>query len=211
LIAKAFKEAGVIERYGSGIIRVCNICKEYGVKKPNFYEMPNGFKAVLYNEKVADVTDNVADVTDDVTDVTDVTDNVTDNVTDVTDDVTDVTDNVTDVTDNVTDVTDNVADVTDNVADVTDNVADVTDNVTDVTDNVADVTDDITDVTDNVTNRTKVILNFIMKNDKITASEIAKDMGVTKRTILRDIEKLKKENLLERIGPEKGGHWRVKK
>jgi len=34
-------------------------------------------------------------------------------------------------------------------------------------------------------------------------------MKVTKRTILRDIEKLKRENLLERIGSEKGGYWKV--
>ncbi|MDR2584506.1 MAG: HTH domain-containing protein [Fibromonadaceae bacterium] len=34
-------------------------------------------------------------------------------------------------------------------------------------------------------------------------------MKVTKRTILRDIEKLKNENSLERIGSEKGGYWKV--
>jgi predicted HTH transcriptional regulator len=34
-------------------------------------------------------------------------------------------------------------------------------------------------------------------------------MKVTKRTILRDIEKLKSEKSLERIGSEKGGYWNV--
>jgi ATP-dependent DNA helicase RecG len=152
LIAKAFKEAGIIERYGSGIIRVRKICKEFGVKEPDFNEISNGFQVILYNEKIVD--------SDNVTDVTDVTDNVTD--------------------------------------------------VTDVTDNVTDVTDNVTDVTDNDTNRIKRILNIVTINNKITVSEIAKYMNVTRRTILRDIEKLKRENLLERIGSEKNGYWRIK-
>ena len=49
LIAKAFKEVGMIERYGSGIMRVCKICKEYGVKEPDFNEISNGFQVVLYS------------------------------------------------------------------------------------------------------------------------------------------------------------------
>jgi len=142
LIAKAFKEVGLIERYGSGIMRIRKICREYGVKEPDFYEKSNGFQVVLYNEKKAE-TDNV-----------------------------------------------------------TDNVADVTDNVTDVTDNVTDVTDDDA-------YRSEKILNLIRENNKITASEIAKYIGVTKRTILRDIEKLKVKNHLKRIGSEKGGHWKA--
>ena len=51
LIAKVFKEAGIIERYGSGIMRVRKICKEYGVKEPDFNEIFNGFQVILYNEK----------------------------------------------------------------------------------------------------------------------------------------------------------------
>jgi len=31
LIAKAFKEAGIIERYGSGIRRILSICNDYGI------------------------------------------------------------------------------------------------------------------------------------------------------------------------------------
>ena len=101
-------------------------------------------------------------------------------------------------------VTDSVTNVTDSVANVTDSVANVTDSVTDVTDSVADVTDEDAD-------RAEKILDLIIENNKITASEIAKYMEVTKRTILRDIEKLKDKNLLERIGSEKGGYWKITK
>jgi len=64
LIAKAFKEAGLIERYGSGIKRILTICKAYGVKAPMFEEAAQGFKVTLFK-----VTDKVTDsVTDKVTD-----------------------------------------------------------------------------------------------------------------------------------------------
>ena len=52
LIAKAFKEIGWIERYGSGILRIQNICEDYGVVKPVFEELANGFRVILFNEKL---------------------------------------------------------------------------------------------------------------------------------------------------------------
>ena len=60
LIAKAFKEVGLIERYGSGIKRIVNICEEYGVKHPKFEEVFNGFRVLLFKEKT-DVTENVTE------------------------------------------------------------------------------------------------------------------------------------------------------
>ena len=34
-------------------------------------------------------------------------------------------------------------------------------------------------------------------------------VGVTERSIERNIQKLQKENILERVGPAKGGYWKV--
>ena len=73
LIAKAFKEIGLIERYGSGIRRILNICRDYGLKQPVLEEVSNGFKVTLFKEK----TDNADRVTDKVTDR--VTDDLTEN------------------------------------------------------------------------------------------------------------------------------------
>jgi ATP-dependent DNA helicase RecG len=112
-------------------------------------------------------------------------------------DIDDVTDDITNVTNNVTDVTDDVTDVTNNV---TDDITNVTDDVTDVTNNV----------TDDVTDRIRNILDFITENNQITVLEIAKRLKVTKRTILRDIEKLKNNSLIERVGSGKSGHWKIK-
>jgi len=56
-IARAFKEAGIIERYGSGISRIKNECKIHGVIEPKFEEFVHGFRVVLYKEKLQN--DNV--------------------------------------------------------------------------------------------------------------------------------------------------------
>jgi len=34
-------------------------------------------------------------------------------------------------------------------------------------------------------------------------------LGVTSRTIQRDLEKLSKEGRIKRVGPDKGGYWLV--
>jgi ATP-dependent DNA helicase RecG len=64
-------------------------------------------------------------------------------------------------------------------------------------------------VTDNVTDRTVLIIEIIKENNKITTNEIAEKLKVTKRTILRDIEILKKQGKLKRVGNEKTGYWEL--
>jgi predicted HTH transcriptional regulator len=43
----------------------------------------------------------------------------------------------------------------------------------------------------------------------ITISELALSIGVTERSIERNLKKLQETNLLSRIGPAKGGHWKA--
>jgi ATP-dependent DNA helicase RecG len=104
--------------------------------------------------------------------------------------------------------------VPDNDTDVIDNVPDddtnVIDNVPDVPDNIFDVPDNVPDVPDNVTEqRLKIIVELISQNSKILLNEIADKLKVSKRTIRRDIEKLKIQNKIIRIGSEKSGHWQI--
>jgi ATP-dependent DNA helicase RecG len=58
-IARAFKEAGIIERYGSGISRIKDECKIHGVVEPKFEEFVHGFRVTLYKEKVNGVVNGV--------------------------------------------------------------------------------------------------------------------------------------------------------
>ena len=53
------------------------------------------------------------------------------------------------------------------------------------------------------------ILNFIKRNPNISTSDIALKIGISKRNIEINIAKLKELGLLTRIGPAKGGHWKV--
>jgi ATP-dependent DNA helicase RecG len=65
-------------------------------------------------------------------------------------------------------------------------------------------------VTENVPeNRFSLIIGIIEKNSDISMQEIAKQLNVNEKTIKRDIQKLKAEGLLERIGPDKGGYWKI--
>lgn len=47
-IATVFKEAGIIEKYGSGFKRVLEAFSEYDLPQPIFEEIQNGFKVTIF-------------------------------------------------------------------------------------------------------------------------------------------------------------------
>jgi fido (protein-threonine AMPylation protein) len=53
------------------------------------------------------------------------------------------------------------------------------------------------------------ILRLIKSNPQITIKELANQLGLTTRAVEKNIANLKLENSLERIGSDKGGHWKV--
>ena len=53
------------------------------------------------------------------------------------------------------------------------------------------------------------ILDLIRQNSKITAEELAQATGLSLAGVKYNLTKLKKENILKRVGPDKGGHWEV--
>jgi len=53
------------------------------------------------------------------------------------------------------------------------------------------------------------ILEAIKSNDQITIPELAEIIGVTTRSIERNMQNLQQEGKLVRIGPDKGGHWKI--
>jgi len=54
------------------------------------------------------------------------------------------------------------------------------------------------------------ILNLIRVNPKITTKDIQKTTGLSRRGIEWQIQKLKEQNIISRVGPDKGGYWEVK-
>jgi ATP-dependent DNA helicase RecG len=53
------------------------------------------------------------------------------------------------------------------------------------------------------------IIELITQNPKITLSELANMLKMTRRGIDKNIKKLKEQGVIRRVGPDKGGHWEV--
>jgi Fic family protein len=51
------------------------------------------------------------------------------------------------------------------------------------------------------------VLELIKENPKITRSELSKTLGINPSAVQRHIQKLKTEQLIKRIGGDKGGYW----
>jgi uncharacterized membrane protein len=64
---------------------------------------------------------------------------------------------------------------------------------------------------DKLTERETKIVILIQKNNTITRSVIAERLDVGTTTVYRDIESLKKRGIIERIGGDNGGYWKIKK
>ena len=57
--------------------------------------------------------------------------------------------------------------------------------------------------------RFDLIIKLIKKNKEISMLEISKLLNVNQKTIKRDIQILKVKGVIERIGPDKGGYWKI--
>jgi ATP-dependent DNA helicase RecG len=53
------------------------------------------------------------------------------------------------------------------------------------------------------------ILAALKLDGELTIPELADLIGVTERSIERNIRKLQEQGQLRRIGPAKGGHWEI--
>ena len=53
------------------------------------------------------------------------------------------------------------------------------------------------------------MLGLIEENNKISTHKLAQILGVARMTIVRDIKYLKNKGMLERVGPNKGGFWKI--
>lgn len=62
-----------------------------------------------------------------------------------------------------------------------------------------------------LTKSERMVLDEIKNNQFTGADNISKKINVTKRTVERSLKSLKEKGVIERIGPDKGGHWEIKK
>jgi predicted HTH transcriptional regulator len=72
------------------------------------------------------------------------------------------------------------------------------------------VVENVTDkVTDKVTDNQNMIIQLILENNKVSTSEMAEKIGISKRKVLENIKKLKEKNIIQRIGNPKAGSWKI--
>jgi len=57
-IAEVFSRMGIIEQWGTGLQRMIQGCREYGVREPEFIEMGDAFRVNFYRSKVKTGTEN---------------------------------------------------------------------------------------------------------------------------------------------------------
>ena len=53
------------------------------------------------------------------------------------------------------------------------------------------------------------ILQLIKDQPDISARDIALLIGISQRAVEKNISKLRKKGILNRVGPAKGGHWKI--
>ncbi|MFZ5995583.1 MAG: ATP-binding protein [Thermodesulfobacteriota bacterium] len=53
------------------------------------------------------------------------------------------------------------------------------------------------------------IIELMFTNPSISTEEIGNRIGITKRAVLKQVEKLKLKGIIKRIGPAKGGYWKI--
>ena len=55
----------------------------------------------------------------------------------------------------------------------------------------------------------KNILRAIEKNPNITYDDLVDKIDISRRTIIRQMDDLKKKGIVKRVGSAKGGHWEI--
>jgi predicted HTH transcriptional regulator len=63
--------------------------------------------------------------------------------------------------------------------------------------------------TEKITEKQQLIIDSMMQNLRVTSEELADIVRIKADKIRRNIVKLKAKGLIERIGPDKGGYWKV--
>ena len=77
--------------------------------------------------------------------------------------------------------------------------------------NVGDVGENVGEMSEKDGDIVMAIIKIITDNNHSSASEIAKRISVTQRTVERYIKELREEGKLLRHGSARGGYWEVKK
>ena len=60
------------------------------------------------------------------------------------------------------------------------------------------------------TNSREKIIALLSEDGTLTMAALARRTGITPKAVEKQIARLKADGILERIGPDKGGRWRIR-
>ena len=72
------------------------------------------------------------------------------------------------------------------------------------------VTDGVTDrVTDRVTDKEQKLLTLLEEDPGYTMPQLADRLGISRKTVAARLKKLKEHGLIERVGSDRRGYWKL--
>ena len=160
-IVELFKEAGMFEKYGSGIRQTYKAFVDSGLRAPEFIKLPGRLIVRVFG-------DNTFDWTEEKNEIIVVSDDLS-------------------------------------PQEITE------DSEESEADNLLNKADSVENNAGDFPERIRRIIMLLIEDNRIPLSEIARKAAVSKRTILRDVKKMKEEKMIERIGDEKNGYWKINK
>ena len=54
------------------------------------------------------------------------------------------------------------------------------------------------------------IIQLLSEDGKLSAAGLAERLGISAKAVEKHLARLKADGIIERIGPAKGGYWKVK-
>ncbi len=62
-----------------------------------------------------------------------------------------------------------------------------------------------------MTSKQRAVLDLIRQNPFASRKELSEKLGINESAVQKHLDALKKKEAINRVGPDKGGHWEVLK
>ena len=63
---------------------------------------------------------------------------------------------------------------------------------------------------DDISENERKVLSLILANPAFTAAEMADKLSLSRKTVERCVRKLKEKRIIERVGSDRKGYWKIK-
>ena len=64
-------------------------------------------------------------------------------------------------------------------------------------------------MTEKVTETKQKILDLMFEDPKITTSDMCDRLGLSRKTVSKHIKELKESGMIERVGSDRKGYWKI--